>query len=293
MNTNLPGLRCAGAHSRSHRATAGHGSVLGGVVVTSGRFDFAASGKFPEFTEPLSGYHGLVLSRDAGPMAVSDCICSDTLPLTTPSTRQLAVKMRMETLREMGCAMSPYVAHQLLQGLETLSVRVDKHCANAQALASYLNDHEAVSWVSRELPVSNRRHYLTPHPFFADPSLPTHPSHELAKTLLKRGLGGMVSFGLKGDVDGSLSARVLNHFKLAVHCGNVGDVRTLVVSPARTVQRQLSKENLAKNGTPDDLIRVSVGLEDINDIVADFKQAIEAGTAIASTTAEVNEGGTQ
>ncbi|ORY72759.1 O-acetylhomoserine ami [Leucosporidium creatinivorum] len=215
----------------------GHGTVLGGVVVDGGNFDWAGSGKFPEFTEPLPGYHGMVLSRDCGPMA-------------------LTIKMRMETLRESGCTLSPFNAFQIIQGLETLSLRVDKQCSNALALAQYLDKHPDVAWVSH-------------------PSLPSHPSYELAKKL-KHGSGGMVSFILSGDGDGGLGRAMIDKLKWIVHCANVGDVRTLVVNPAATVQRQLEAEELIKSGTPPDLVRVSLGLEDPEDIIADFAQAIAA-----------------
>ncbi|KAM0749213.1 O-acetylhomoserine ami [Meredithblackwellia eburnea MCA 4105] len=232
-----------GADIVVHSATkwiGGHGATLGGAVVSSGKFNFLDNPRFPEFNTELVGYPGLFLAQEFGPAAYS-------------------AKLRLETLRDMGPTLSPFASFLLLQGLETLSLRVDKHTSNALKLATWLQQHQAVKWV-------------------AHPGLESHPSFTLAKKYLPRGTGGMLAFALKGATKSSeqLAPEFIDATKLAIHAPNVGDVRTLVVRCSHTTHRQLTKKELEINGTTPELIRVSVGLEDIEDIIADFEQAIEA-----------------
>ncbi|KAM0755718.1 O-acetylhomoserine/O-acetylserine sulfhydrylase [Meredithblackwellia eburnea MCA 4105] len=231
-----------GADIVVHSATkwiCGHGTTLGGVLISSGKENLLDNPKFKEFNEPFSGYPGVILAKTAGPLA-------------------MVTKMRGETLRDSGCTLAAFAAWQLLQGLETLHVRVDRQCENALKLAQYLQQHEGVAWVSY-------------------PGLETNPTHDLAKKYLQRGFGALVSFGLKptatkaGDV---LAAEVIDATKLCSHAANLGDVRTLIVHPGRTTQRQLPPQAQLDNGTSPDLVRVSLGLENIKDIIKDFEQAI-------------------
>ncbi|KAG8804977.1 Homocysteine synthase, partial [Serendipita sp. 399] len=228
-----------GADIVVHSATkwiGGHGTTIAGVVVDSGKFDYAKSGKFPDFTEPSEGYHGMKLWETFGPLS-------------------FAVKLRLEVLRDCGATLNPFAAHQLLLGLETLSLRVQRHCDNALALAKHLLNHPKVSWVLY-------------------PGLESHPSHELAKTLLRpNAFGGMLSFGLKGDA--AAGSLLVDSLKLASHLANVGDAKTLVIHPATTTHQQLTAEEQLASGVTPDLIRVSVGIEDIRDIIADFDHALE------------------
>ncbi|CAE6479928.1 unnamed protein product [Rhizoctonia solani] len=220
-----------------HSATkwiGGHGTTIAGVVVDGGKFDWAASGRFPGFTQPSEGYHGLKFSETFGPVA-------------------FAVKLRVEILRDLGAALNPFGAFLLLQGLETLSLRAQRHSDNALALAQWLEQHPAVSWVSY-------------------PGLPSHPSHANAKRLLRPNTyGGVLSFGVKGDA--SIGSAVVDKLKLASNLANVGDAKTLVIHPATTTHQQLTTEEQFASGVTPDLIRVSVGIEDISDIVADFSHA--------------------
>ncbi|PPR06299.1 hypothetical protein CVT26_005131 [Gymnopilus dilepis] len=232
-----------GADIVVHSATkwiGGHGTTIAGVIVDSGKFDWTKSGKFPGFTEPAEGYHGLKFSETFGAAA-------------------FAVKVRTEGLRDLGPALNPFGAFLLLQGLETLSLRAQRHSDNALALAQYLEKHPRVEWVS----------YL---------GLPTHGSHDLAKQLLRpNAFGGVLSFGIKGDV--KTASRVVDNLKLASNLANVGDAKTLVIHPASTTHSQLSDAEQIASGVTPDLIRVSVGIEDIRDIIADFEKGLEIGFA--------------
>ncbi|KAH7334120.1 O-acetylhomoserine ami [Rhizoctonia solani] len=216
-----------GADIVVHSATkwiGGHGTTIAGVIVDAGKFDWAASGRFPSFTEPSEGYHGLKFSETFGPLA-------------------FAVKLRVEILRDLGASLNPFGAFLLLQGLETLSLRAQRHADNALALAQWLEQHPAVAWVSY-------------------PGLPSHPSHANAKRLLRPNTyGGVLSFGVKGDAN--IGSAVVDKLKLASNLANVGDAKTL----------QLTAEEQFASGVTPDLIRVSVGIEDISDIVADFSHA--------------------
>ncbi|KAA1470823.1 O-acetylhomoserine ami [Dentipellis sp. KUC8613] len=228
-----------GADIVVHSATkwiGGHGTTIAGVIVDSGKFDWT-SGKFPSFTTPSEGYHGLVFSETFGAVA-------------------FAVKLRVEILRDIGATLNPFGAFLLLQGLETLSLRAERHNANALALAKHLQQHPKVAWVS----------YL---------GLPEHPSHELAtKTFRVPGqFGGVLNFGVKGDA--LTGSKVVDSLKLASNLANVGDAKTLVIHPATTTHQQLTTEEQFASGVTPDLIRVSVGIENIKDIIADFDEALK------------------
>lgn len=221
----------------------GHGTTVGGVITDAGTFNWA-NGKFPEFTEPSDGYHGLKFWDTFGPEG--------------PFKANLAFifKARVEGLRDLGPCQNPFASFLLLQGLETLSLRVDRASDNALALAKWLQAHDKVSWVSY-------------------PGLESHSSHETAKKYLKRGkFGAMLSFGVKGGLEPA--TKFINSVKLASHLANVGDAKTLVVHPASTTHQQLTDEEQLASGVTPDLIRVSTGIEFIGDIQADFEQALNA-----------------
>ncbi|KAJ7466172.1 Cys/Met metabolism PLP-dependent enzyme-domain-containing protein [Mycena galericulata] len=204
------------------------------------KFDWAKSGKFPIFTEPAEGYHGLRFTEAFGAVA-------------------FALKIRTESLRDIGPALNPFAAFLFIQGLETLSLRGQRHCDNALALAKWLEKHPNVAWVS----------YL---------GLPSHDSHQLALQLLKpNAFGGVLSFGVKGD--DQVAKKVIDNLKLASHLANVGDAKTLVIHPASTTHSQLSAEEQLTAGVTLDMIRVSVGIEDISDIIADFEASLNIAFA--------------
>ncbi|PWN93226.1 homocysteine synthase [Acaromyces ingoldii] len=240
-----------GADIVVHSATkwiGGHGTTIAGVVVDSGKFDWAASGKFPQFTEPSEGYHGLRFW--------------DTFKAIT-----YAIYVRVVVLRDLGPALNPFGSFLLLQGLETLSLRVQRHVDNALAIAQYLESHPRVSWVSY-------------------PGLASHPSHELAKKYLKNGFGGVLSFGIKGDA--AAGSAFVDNLKLASNLANVGDAKTLVIHPASTTHQQLTDEEQTASGVTKDLIRLSVGIEFIDDIKADLDQAF---AATANISGDIKTGG--
>ncbi len=231
-----------GAHIVVQSATkwiGGHGTSIGGVIVDSGRFDWA-SGRFPAFTEPAPGYHGLRFAEAFGPSSPTGNIA-------------FAVRARVEGLRDFGPCLSPFNAFLLLQGLETLSLRVQRHADNTLALAKWLDRNPAVSWVSY-------------------PGLDTHPSHQRAKKYLCNGFGAVLTFGILGGAEGGRA--FIDAVELASHVANVGDAKTLVIHPASTTHQQLTEAEQAAGGVTPDLIRVSVGLEHIDDIIADFEQAV-------------------
>jgi O-acetylhomoserine (thiol)-lyase len=213
----------------------GHGTSIGGAVVDAGRFDWS-SGRFPEFTTPDPSYHGLVYHAALGNLAY-------------------ILKMRITLLRDLGPCLSPFNSFQFLQGLETLHVRMPRHCENALKLAQYLESHPLVSWVNY-------------------PGLPSHPDYARAQHYLPAGQGAILGFGIKGGA--TAGARFIDSVKLASHLANVGDAKTLVIHPATTTHQQLTSEEQAAAGVSPDYIRVSVGIEDIADIVADFAQALQA-----------------
>jgi O-acetylhomoserine/O-acetylserine sulfhydrylase len=220
----------------------GHGTSIGGVIVDSGKFDWGASGKFPFFTEPSPGYHGLVFSDVFGPKGPFGNI-------------QFIIRARVEGLRDQGPAISPFNSFLFLQGLETLSLRVQRHCDNTLALARWLEQHPQVAWVTY-------------------PGLPSHPHHERAKKLLRNGFGAVLSFGIKGGTEAG--RKFIEGVKLASHLANVGDAKTLVIQPATTTHSQLSEAEQRTAGVSPEMIRVSVGLEHIDDIQEDFVEAFAA-----------------
>ena len=212
----------------------GHGVALGGVVVEGGRFDWESKGNFPTLTEPYAGYHGINFFEEFGPQAFS-------------------MRMRSEAMRDLGPAMSPQNAFYLLQGLETLPIRMERHMTNTQKLLEFLQAREEVAWV-------------------AHPSLPEHPDYELATRILPKGAGSIVSFGVRGGREAG--AAFINSVQLASHLANVGDSKTLVIHPASTTHAQMDSETMKQAGLTEDMIRISVGLEDANDLIADLKQAL-------------------
>jgi O-acetylhomoserine (thiol)-lyase len=230
-----------GADIVVHSATkflGGHGTSIGGVVVESGRFDWA-NGRFPTMTEPVASYNGLRFAENFGEYA-------------------FCTKLRVEQLRDVGACLSPFNAFLFLQGLETLPQRMDAHVANARGLAEHLAGHDEVAEV-----------------FYA--GLPTSPSHDLARRYLPLGPGAVLSFRLRGGR--SAGIRFVEGLELLSHLANVGDARSLVIHPASTTHQQLSDEALRAAGVPVDLVRVSVGIEDLEDIVFDVDQALERATA--------------
>jgi O-acetylhomoserine (thiol)-lyase len=219
----------------------GHGTSIGGVIVDSGRFDWG-NGKFPVFTEPAPGYHGLNFWETFGPKGPFGNIA-------------FIIRARVEGLRDFGPALSPFNSFLFLQGLETLSLRVERHNQNAIELARWLEAHEAVGWVSH-------------------PSLPSHPSHALARKYLRNGFGSVLTFGIKGGRDAG--RKFIDSVKLASHLANVGDAKTLVIHPGTTTHQQLTDAEQRASGVSPDLVRVSVGIEHVDDIKEDFAQAFAA-----------------
>lgn len=214
----------------------GHGVAVGGAIIDGGRFDWEKSGKYPTLTQPVAGYQGIVFTEQFGPAA-------------------FLMRARTEGLRQFGACLSPMNAFQLLQGIETLSLRIQRHIDNTALILRFLEHSAAVAWVLH-------------------PSLPSHPDHELAKRLLPRGAGSMVSFGIKGGrVAGATFIRSL---RLASHLANVGDAKTLVIHPASTTHQQMSAEQLAAAGIGEDMIRLSVGIESVDDIISDLGQSLRA-----------------
>jgi O-acetylhomoserine (thiol)-lyase len=211
----------------------GQGTSLGGVVIDAGNFDWT-SGKFPEFTEPSKGYHGLKYSEALGDIA-------------------FIVKLRLEGLRDFGGALSPYNAFQIIQGLETLEVRIKQHSKNALELAEWLDNNEEVAWVNY-------------------PGLKNNKYHELATKYLPRGQSGVVTFGLKGGFDAG--KKLTDSTQIFSLLANIGDTKSLIIHPASTTHQQLTEEDQLSAGVSQDLIRLSVGLEDIEDLKNDLQQAI-------------------
>ncbi|MBJ83746.1 MAG: O-acetylhomoserine aminocarboxypropyltransferase [Acidimicrobiaceae bacterium] len=214
----------------------GHGIALGGVIVDGGRFDWAANEKFPTLSQPYDGYHGITFAEEYGHQALS-------------------MRARAEGLRDFGAAMSPTNAFYLLQGIETLPLRMKRHVENAISVIDFLETNDAVAWVSH-------------------PSVTTHPDHDLAQRLLPKGAGAILSFGVVGGREAG--RRFIENVQLASHLANVGDAKTLVLHPASTTHQQLSAEDLTAAGVGEDLIRLSVGLEDPEDIIADLSRALRA-----------------
>jgi O-acetylhomoserine (thiol)-lyase len=219
----------------------GHGTTIGGVIVDSGKFDWN-NGKFPELTEPNESYHGMKFYETFKPIGNISYI----------------LKVRVTLLRDMGPAMSPFSAFLLLQGLETLHLRAPRHCENALKVARCLEEHPQVSWVNY-------------------PGLPSHPDYERAKKYLPNGQGAILGFGIKGGYEAAV--KFINSVKLASHLANVLDAKTLVIHPASTTHQQLSAEEQQAAGVTPDYVRVSVGIEDVEDILADIDQALKAAAS--------------
>jgi len=213
----------------------GHGTSIGGIIVDSGKFDWA-NGKFRELVEPDPTYHNLKFVETFGNLAY-------------------ILKARVQLLRDLGPALSPFNAFQILQGIETLSLRMQRHCDNAQKVAQFLEDHPAVTWVNY-------------------PGLASHPTHALAKKYLQHGFGAIVGFGIKGGSQAGI--RFINAVKLLSHLANIGDAKSLVIHPASTTHQQLTPAEQLETGVTEDFIRLSIGLETIEDIIADIDQALQA-----------------
>lgn len=225
----------------------GHGTTIGGVIVDAGNYNWA-NGKFPQFTEPSEGYHGLKFWDVFG----------EGNPLGLPNIAYI-IRARVEGLRDFGASQSPFNAFLLLQGLETLSLRVQRHTENALTLAQWLEQHPQVDFVEY-------------------PGLKSSPYHTLAAQYLKNGFGGILNFGIKGEDKAKAkanAARFIDSLKLASHLANVGDAKTLVIHPASTTHEQLSSAEQIAAGVQPNQIRISVGIEHIEDIKADFEQAFE------------------
>nr|WKN35029.1 O-acetylhomoserine aminocarboxypropyltransferase/cysteine synthase [Tunicatimonas sp. TK19036] len=220
----------------------GHGTSIGGVIIDGGTFDWG-SGKFPQFSEPSEGYHGMVFSDVFG---VNN-------PLGLPNIA-FAIRARVEGLRDFGPALSPFNSFLLLQGLETLSLRVERTVSNALELATWLEQRDEVESVNY-------------------PGLASSPYHELAKKYLKRGFGGVLSFKLKGELERAKT--FVNSLKLVSHLANVGDAKTLIIHPASTTHQQLSEEEQLQSGVHPTQLRISSGIEHIDDIKADLEQAFQ------------------
>ncbi len=214
----------------------GHGIAIGGAIVDGGRFDWQASDKFPTLTKPYAGYHGIVFAEEFGPSA-------------------FIMRARAEGLRDFGACLSPTNAFHLLQGVETLALRMDRHIENTTAVLAFLRKHPAVDWVLH-------------------PSLETHPDYALAQKLLPKGAGSIVSFGIKGGR--TAGRKFIEAVRLSSHLANVGDAKTLVIHPASTTHQQMDAAALAAAGVGEELIRISVGLEAAGDIIDDFGQALRA-----------------
>ena len=228
-----------GADLVIHSATkflSGHGIVIGGLVVDSGRFDWEASGKFPTLAEPYDGFHDLNFSEEFGPAA-------------------FITRARKEGLRDFGACMAPTTAFHILQGVETLPLRMERHVSNTREIVEFLNDHATVDWV---------RH----------PELPDHPDHQLASELLPRGCGAVFSFGIRGGREAG--RKLIESLSLFSHLANVGDAKSLVIHPASTTHHRMDARALEAAGIPEGLIRLSIGLENPEDLIGDLEHGLRA-----------------
>lgn len=219
----------------------GHGTSIGGAIVDGGAFNWA-NGNFPELTEPDPSYHGLSFWQAFG----------NHEKATAPGLAYI-LKARVSLLRDLGPCISPFNSFQILQGIETLPLRVRQHSINALTVAAWLEKHPAISWVNY-------------------PGLPSHPNHERAKTFLKEGFGGLIGFGIKGGKEAG--RKLIESVKLISHLANIGDAKTLIIHPASTTHQQLTPEEQVSTGVTEDYVRLSVGLENVEDIIADLDQAL-------------------
>ncbi|MEX1019092.1 MAG: O-acetylhomoserine aminocarboxypropyltransferase/cysteine synthase [Litorilinea sp.] len=215
----------------------GHGTTIGGAIIDGGKFDWR-SGRFENFTTPDPSYHGLVYADLGAPAFI--------------------LKARVQILRDVGACQAPLNSWLTVQGIETLNLRMDRHVANAEAVADYLNGHDAVDWVTH-------------------PSLATHPDHDAAKKYLPKGAGAVLGFGIRGGIEAG--RKFINSLKLFSHLANVGDAKSLAIHPASTTHSQLNPDEMVTAGVTSDFVRLSVGLEDLDDIFWDLDQALAAATA--------------
>jgi O-acetylhomoserine (thiol)-lyase len=225
-----------GADIIVHSATkylGGHGTSIGGLLVDSGKFDYG-NGRYPEFTEPDPSYHGLQYAQALGPLAY-------------------ILKARVQGLRDIGAALSPFNAFLFIQGIETLALRMERHSSNALAVAKYLKEHSKVSWVNY-------------------PGLPEHPTYALAQKYMPKGQSGLLGFGIKGGR--AAGATFIDSLKLFSHLANIGDAKSLAIHPATTTHSQLTVEEQGLTGVTDDFVRLSIGIETVDDIIADLEQAL-------------------
>jgi O-acetylhomoserine (thiol)-lyase len=238
-----------GADIVIHSATkwiGGHGTSIGGIVVDGGTFDWRASGRFPDFVEPDPSYHGVSYVEAVGNLA-------------------FIVKLRVQGLRDLGAALSPFNSFLFLQGLETLPLRIERHASNTLTVARWLEQDPRVTWVSY-------------------PGLESHPAHANAKKYLEGGFGGVLAFGIRGGREAGKS--LINNVQLFSLLANVGDAKSLIIHPATTTHQQLSAEDQLATGVTDDLVRLSIGLEHVDDIIAD----LDRGLAIATSGVPVRAG---
>ncbi len=227
-----------GADIVVHSATkfiGGHGTSIGGIIVDSGKFDWT-NGKFPGLTEPDPSYHGVKYVEAVGPIAY-------------------IIKARVQLLRDLGSCISPFNSFLFLQGIETLSLRMERHSSNTLKVAQYLKNHPNVSWVNY-------------------PGLPGNDQYEKAQKYLAKGQGSILTFGIKGGVEEG--KKFINALKIFSHLANVGDAKSLVIHPASTTHQQLTPEQQVSSGVLPEMVRLSVGIEDIDDIIADLEQALAA-----------------
>lgn len=225
-----------GADIVVHSATkfiGGHGTSIGGLIVDGGKFDWASSGRFPNYTTPDPSYHNLRFADLGAPAFI--------------------LKARVQLLRDLGPALSPFNSFLFLQGIETLSVRLDRHCQNALGVARFLSEHPKVDWVNY-------------------PGLPSHPSYELAQKYLPKGQGALIGFGIKGGK--AAGRKFIDSLQLFSHLANIGDAKSLAIHPASTTHSQLTPDEQITTGVTDDFVRLSVGLETLDDLLADLDTAL-------------------
>jgi O-acetylhomoserine (thiol)-lyase len=238
-----------GADIVVHSATkfiGGHGTSIGGVIVDGGKFDWGASGRFKSLTEPDPSYHGLRYVDALGPIAY-------------------IIKARVQLLRDLGAAITPFNSWLFLQGLETLPLRMERHSQNAQKIAEFLESHPSVEWVQY-------------------PGLKSHPQHDIAAKYFTHGhFGAIIGFGIKGGLEAG--KQLIRHIELFSHLANVGDAKSLIIHPASTTHSQLVPEEQFETGVTPDFIRLSVGLETVEDLIDDLDQALKAAIASASEPA--------
>jgi O-acetylhomoserine (thiol)-lyase len=214
----------------------GHGNSMGGVIVDGGTFDWSKSGRYPALSEPRPEYHGIVIHETFGNFG-------------------FAIAARVLALRDLGPAISPFNSFLILTGIETLPLRMQRHCDNAKAVAGYLAEHPKVSWVSYA-------------------GLPSDRHHNLAQKYMPKGAGAVFTFGLEGGYDAGV--KLVSNVQLFSHLANLGDTRSLIIHPASTTHRQLSDAQKTAAGAGPDVVRLSVGIEDVEDIIADLDQALRA-----------------